>query len=142
MGAMMQNSGRDRRAMSDINVTPLVDVILVLLIIFMITAPMMQQGVEIDLPKVNSAKLQRQDDAFVVTVSKDGGIYINRNRYEIGDFERKIQAIFKNLASREVYVRADKSVPYGMVIRVIAGLKNAGIEQVGMVTEPAEESKP
>lgn len=139
MGGMTQNSGRDRRAMAEINVTPLVDVMLVLLIIFMVTAPMMQQGVEIDLPKTEAGRLAKQEEAFVVTVSRDEGVYINRNRYEIAEFERKIKAIFRNISGREVFVRADKDVPYGLVIRVIAGLKNAGIEQVGMVTEPLEE---
>ena len=139
MGANLPGPGRERRAMSEINVTPLVDVILVLLIIFMVTAPMMQQGVEISLPKSKAVKMEARDENFVVTVSRDGGVYINKNRYRIEDFEKKVEAIFKNDMKREVYVKADKDVAYGYVIRVIGGLKNAGVEQVGMVTEPYED---
>ena len=121
---------------SDINVTPLVDVMLVLLIIFMVTAPMMQHGIRVDLPKTESKSIKSQEDPLVLSITKKRVIYIENYKVEIGDLEKKLQKIFAHRAAKEVFLQADKDVPYGFVIEVMSRVKEAGITKVGMITEP------
>ena len=128
--------------MSDINVTPFVDVMLVLLIIFMVTAPMMVQGVDVALPETSrSSQLSTEEDQLVVSITKDDTVLIND--YEVGmDFlEEKLTKIFENRSSRAVFLKADKHIPYGRVVSVMSAIKGAGAEKLGMVTQPADESK-
>jgi len=123
--------------MSDINVTPFVDVMLVLLIIFMVTAPMMVQGVDVALPETKrSSQLSTEEDQLVVTIDKDNRIRIND--YEVGlDFlQEKLEKIFENRHSRAVFLKADKRIAYGRVVAVMSALKGAGAEKLGMVTRP------
>ena len=120
---------------SQINVTPLVDVMLVLLIIFMVTAPIIQQGVEVSLPKVKAAAIPGREEQFVVSITRDRSIYLNDTRLTAADLTEKLGAIARERPDREVFVRADEQVPYGDVIRTMAAIKAAGIENVGMVTE-------
>ncbi len=129
------------RLMSDINVTPFVDVMLVLLIIFMVTAPMMVQGVDVALPETSSEALPAQEQVLVVTVDKDQGVHINDFAVGIEFLREKLAKILKNRKDREVYLRADKNVPYGMVARVMAEIKAAGVKRLGMVTAPVQEEK-
>ncbi|MFH1351073.1 MAG: protein TolR [Pseudomonadota bacterium] len=124
--------------MADINVTPFVDVMLVLLIIFMVTAPMMMQGVDVNLPQTTTKSIKTREDPLILTVNKKGEIFIENHQVILEDLETKIQAIFKYRRDKEVLLRADKEVPYGFVIKVIAGVKRAGIDKLGMVTEPAD----
>jgi biopolymer transport protein TolR len=124
--------------MSDINVTPLVDVMLVLLIIFMVTAPMMMQGVEVNLPKTTTRNIKTQDEPLMLTVNKKEEIFIERQRIKLDSLEPKIQKIFENRRNKEILLRADKDVSYGFVIEVIASIKRAGIDKLGMATEPLE----
>ncbi|WP_026362509.1 protein TolR [Geopsychrobacter electrodiphilus] len=130
-----------RSSMSQINVTPFVDVMLVLLIIFMVTAPMLDQGVTVDLPQVKEApNLQSKVEPLVVSVNKDGSLLIGTSRItEISKLAPVILQALKGKEGREVYLEADKAVPYGRVVEVMAAVKKAGIERLGMVTRMPEE---
>jgi biopolymer transport protein TolR len=127
----------DRRPMADINVTPLVDVMLVLLVIFMVTAPMMQQGVQVNLPKANTKAMTPQDEAVVVSVDKSGKVFINKDEIPAADLRNRLTAMFASREKKEVFLKADAGVPYGEVVKAMADIKGAGIERLGMVTEPA-----
>lgn len=127
--------------MSDINVTPLVDVMLVLLIIFMVTAPMMMQGVNVSLPKTTSKPLPAEKDHLIITIDRSQQIYINDYKVALEALREKLQKIYEGRPDEKVYLRADKSVPYGVVVRVMSEVKNAGVEKLGMVTEPLQETK-
>jgi biopolymer transport protein TolR len=127
----------DRRAMADINVTPLVDVMLVLLVIFMVTAPMMQQGVQVNLPKANTKAMTPQDEAVVVTVDKNGKVFINKDEVPAADLRTRLASMFASREKKEVFLKADAGVPYGEVVKAMADIKGAGIERLGMVTEPS-----
>ena len=124
--------------MSDINVTPFVDVMLVLLIIFMVTAPMMMQGVEVNLPKTTTKSIKTREDPLILSVNKAQEIFIENRRIKLEDLEPKVKSIFKYRRDKEILLRADREVPYGFVIKVISGVKRAGIDKLGMITEPLE----
>ncbi len=130
-------SNSDRGTMSQINVTPLVDVMLVLLVIFMVTAPMMQQGVQVNLPKAETKTLPAPEESVVVSIEKSGRIFINSSEIPAGDLRAKLSEMFAARSKKEVFLKADKDVPYGDVVRTMAEIKGAGIERLGMVTEPA-----
>jgi biopolymer transport protein TolR len=126
---------REYRPMADINVTNLVDVVLVLLIVFMISAPMMQAGVEIDLPK--SSESPRDVSAgIVISIDKKQQIYIDQYKIPLEQFESRLKTIREVKKFRPIFIRADKSIPYGMVIELMARIKKMGIENVGLITEP------
>ncbi|HYB22072.1 MAG TPA: protein TolR [Thermodesulfobacteriota bacterium] len=127
--------------MADINVTPLVDVILVLLIIFMVTAPMMQQGVDVDLPQTTSQPIEGQEQRLVVTINAKREVFVNQERVDPALLRRHLERSTAARFNREVFLRADRSVPYGFVVRIMAEIKNAGIEKLGMVTEPLESRR-
>jgi biopolymer transport protein TolR len=129
-------------AISQINVTPLVDVMLVLLIIFMVTAPILQQGVSVDLPKVDAAPLAGQEEQLVVNVAKTGQLYLNDTAVTAEQLSTKLRAIAGARPDRQLYVRADQSVPYGVVMRVMGAVRAAGLVRVGLVTEPLPERRP
>ncbi|MCF8061092.1 MAG: protein TolR [Deltaproteobacteria bacterium] len=133
---MMTNGGK--RLMSDINVTPFVDVMLVLLIIFMVTAPMMMQGVEVDLPQTTTKNIKTKEEPLFLTISKQQEIFLEQDRMKLEDLEGKIRTISKYRRDKGILLRADREVPYGFVIQVIARLKRAGVENLGMVTEPED----
>jgi len=118
---------------AEINVTPLVDVMLVLLIIFMVTAPMMQQGLEVDLPKAKGKGLS-EETRLVVSITREGNIYLDKTRTSLN----KLPSMLKGHNENEVLIKADAKVPYGSVMQVMAEIKNSGIEKVGMVTNPEE----
>ena len=120
---------------SQINVTPLVDVMLVLLIIFMVTAPIIQQGVEVNLPKVKAQALPGKEEQFIVSITRGREIYLNDTQMTADALTDKLTAIARERPDREVFIRADEQVPYGDVVRMMAAIKAAGIDNVGMVTE-------
>jgi biopolymer transport protein TolR len=126
-------SNRDRKVLSEINVTPFVDVMLVLLVIFMVTAPLLQQGIDVNLPKAKGRDLPPEERVTLV-VKKGGIIYMNENPVSIMQMGRKLKAISK--LNPNVYLKADKDVPYGFVVEVMGEIKEAGIEKLGMITEP------
>jgi biopolymer transport protein TolR len=127
--------------MSDINVTPFVDVMLVLLVIFMVTAPMMMQGVDVALPEATAKPLVAQKENLVVTIDKDQKVHINDFEVDTEFLREKLVKIMENQPDREVYFRADKEVPYGVVALVMAEIKGAGVKKLGMVTVPIEEQQ-
>ena len=132
--------GGNGGSIAQINVTPLVDVMLVLLVIFMVTAPIIQQGVSVDLPKTRAAGLNSQEDPLVVGLTKDGTVYLNDNKIALADLRGKLVSIGQASPDKAVLLRADRSVPYGDVVAVIAAIKEAGIDKLGMVTEPAPDA--
>ncbi len=138
----MQVNGNGSNGMvSEINVTPLVDVMLVLLIIFMVTAPMMTQGVDVKLPQTSGQAIASDDERLVVSITQDRQVYINDNVVDPGELGSKLAAITQNrLDHKGVFLRADKEIPYGYVMEVMGSIRQAGIDQIGMVTEPAKTS--
>lgn len=134
----MNQGGNNKRFLSDINVTPFVDVMLVLLIIFMVTAPMMMQGVEVNLPETTARHIKTKDEPLILTVTKKKEIFLENHRFELKDLEEKVKKIFENRRDKEILLRADKDISYGFVMKVIAGIKRAGIDKLGMVTEPQD----
>lgn len=133
-------SQRDNRQMlSEINVTPFVDVMLVLLVIFMVTAPMMQAGFEVDLPQVKAATLLTQEQPLIISISKDKKIKILTFDVALDRLRPKLKLIYENRRDKEIYLKADRSVPYGFVAAVMSEVKEAGFEKLGMITQPLEE---
>ena len=139
---MAFDPGQRGSLVSQIYVTPLVDVMLVLLIIFMVTAPILQQGVEVNLPKVKAAALPGEEQQFVVSITRGDEIYLNDTKLSAEELTGKLQAIAAERPDRQVFIRADEEVPYGEVIRTMAAIKAAGIENVGMVTQMPSENAP
>lgn len=123
-------------SIASINVTPLVDVMLVLLVIFMVTAPILQQGVAVNLPHAEAAALTGEEDQLVVAVDRQSQVYLNDTKIELAELDPKLRAILREQPARQVYLRADRDVRYGDVMQVIAAVKGAGVERLGMVTEP------
>jgi biopolymer transport protein TolR len=129
--------GRTHRPMADINVTPLVDVMLVLLIIFMVTAPMLKQGLDVDLPKTEKHNIRLKESPLVITVKRDGTIHLAESEpFGLDQLEEKLKANLDANAGLEVFLEADEKVPYGLVAKVISKARSAGVEKLGMVTEP------
>jgi biopolymer transport protein TolR len=126
-------SNRNRDVLSEINVTPFVDVMLVLLVIFMVTAPLLQQGIDVNLPRAKGRDLP-PEERITLTIKKHGIIYMNENPVTITEMGNKLKAISK--LNPNVFLKADKDVPYGFVVEVMGEIKEAGIEKLGMVTEP------
>jgi biopolymer transport protein TolR len=137
--AFDQNSGGE--SISQINVTPLVDVMLVLLIIFMVTAPILQQGVSVDLPKVAAGPLSGEEEQLVINVAKSGQFFLNDTPMTADQLTDKLRAIAGARPDRQLYVRADQSVPYGTVMQVMGAVHAAGLTHVGLVTEPPPERR-
>ena len=133
-----RNNGYDR-PMAEINVTPLVDVMLVLLIIFMVTAPMLQTGIDVNLPRVTAKSIDVAEEKVVLTINRSRDIFINRRPLNLSELGVKLKSIFARRIEREVYLRADRNVPYGFVVEVMAEVRKAGIDKLGMITEPPEE---
>lgn len=131
----MRRFKREYRPMADINVTNLVDVVLVLLIVFMISAPMMQAGVEIDLPKASESP-RDVSAGIVISIDKNQQIYIDQYKVSAEQFEPRLKTIREVKKFRPIFIRADKTVPYGTVIELMSKIKKMGIENVGLVTEP------
>ncbi len=124
-------------ALHDINVTNLVDVVLVLLIIFMIAAPMMQSGININLPRTKATS-EDMGEGVVVSITKDQKIYVDERVSNLERFEGILTDVTRKKGSRSVYLRADKDVPYGLVIEIVGKIKSLGIKDLGLVAEPAK----
>ncbi|MFZ2040478.1 MAG: protein TolR [Desulfobacterales bacterium] len=132
----MNAGGSDNGLMSEINVTPFVDVMLVLLIIFMVTAPMMVQGVDVSLPEASSAPMQSDQEHLVISVDKNQQVFINELQVEVDFLQEKLLKILEGREDRQVFLKADRDIAYGIVVRVMAEVKAAGVEKLGMITLP------
>lgn len=141
MGMQTNNGGR-HTVLSEINVTPFVDVMLVLLVIFMITTPILYQGVNVNLPKTDSRPMPALDreGKVVVTLNSDGVIFIEKEEYSLSDLRIEIRRLMsekgKDVREENVFLRADRSVPYGTVVEVMSEIRNAGVTKLGLITEP------
>jgi biopolymer transport protein TolR len=135
----MKASRDSNGPLSEINVVPLVDIMLVLLIIFMITAPMMQHGMNIDIPKVTTKAIPAKDEPQVLNITKDERLILNEKKLATKDLKPALQLLFTNKKDKEIYLRADKDVSYGFVVTCMGLVREAGIEKINIVTKPLEE---
>jgi len=136
MWAGQSKWGKDVEPMGEINVTPLVDVMLVLLIIFMVSAPMLTQGVNVDLPDAKSAPMQQSIEPLVISIRSNGDLFLQKNKIEADTMITRIQAIRESRPDVPVYIRGDAKTPYELIARVMSSLEQAGVHKVGLVTEP------
>ena len=136
--AMQSSSKSSRMAMSEINVTPFVDVMLVLLVIFMVTAPMMQQGLDVNLPKTASTGVALNEDPFVLSIDSAGKITTVGNEIKSDALSTKIKAVFENRKNKQIYIQADRKVDYGTVAYVMGEIRMAGITNISLITLPKE----
>ena len=132
----MTAGGGSSQLMSDINVTPFVDVMLVLLIIFMVTAPMMMQGVDVSLPEATAEPLESEKEHLIITIDQQDRVFINDFQVTLDGLGEKLKKILEGRSDREVFLKADKDRFYGTVVQVMAEIKEAGVEKLGLVTEP------
>ncbi|MBI3813085.1 MAG: ExbD/TolR family protein [Nitrospinae bacterium] len=132
-----QNKRRITTTLSEINVTPFVDVMLVLLVIFMVTTPLLEKGIEVDLPK-EAAKDVEMVEKSIITANKEQEIYFNEKRVSIDEIESVLKDAYIGRTDKEIFLRADKELPYGFVVKIMSKIKGAGINNIGMVTEPVE----
>ena len=137
-GTQMDGLYQSDAVISEINVTPLVDVMLVLLIVFMISAPLMQQGIQVDLPKTKSPALSEQEKPVVLVVNKGGSVQIAGTTIPQAQLTEKLKAIFEKREKKEIFIQADKGIPYGSVATVMSQAQAAGISRIGLVTEPGD----
>jgi biopolymer transport protein TolR len=138
----MITSRKDSKGpLSEINVVPLVDIMLVLLIIFMITAPMMQHGMGIDIPNVTARPLPTKDEPQILNITKDERLILNEKKLDIKNLKAAIQFLFNNKANKEIFLRADKDVSYGFVAKCMGIVREAGVVKINMVTKPLENDE-
>jgi biopolymer transport protein TolR len=140
MGASLGGGGGKKRrlgGMNEINVTPLIDVMLVLLVIFMVTAPLLTTGVHVDLPKAKSTPMQADDTKLLVIVTRDEQVYLGKDEIT-NAVEDRLKANARLKEERELFIQADENVKYGVVLRVMAAARSAGVEKLGMITDPME----
>ncbi|MGB0749181.1 MAG: protein TolR [Magnetospiraceae bacterium] len=151
MGASLQGSGGGRgrglrrrsgyRPMAEINVTPMVDVMLVLLVIFMVTAPLLTVGVRVDLPKTSAGPVSGSDEPVAITVRQDGGVFIQDTEIELAGLANKLRAVTQNNPEVRIFVRGDKAVDYGRVMQVMGAINAAGYLKVALITNKAEDGE-
>jgi biopolymer transport protein TolR len=134
----MSGSGGGGSMLTEINVTPLVDVMLVLLIIFMVTAPMLQTGVDVDLPEAKAQTIPDDEGKLILTVTKDKRVFLGKMQIPFDDVEKILRGNAKLNADHELYLHADKNLLYGDVVKIMAAVKQAGVDKLGMVTDPLE----
>jgi biopolymer transport protein TolR len=134
MAVQLTRGGR-RRGNGEINVTPFVDVVLVLLIIFMVTAPMMLQGMDVNLPETTTQPIQMTNAPLVLTVTKTGEYSIAKKVIPAAELQTKLEAIFESRGEKELFLRADEAAPYGVVVQAMAAARRAGATRLGIVTE-------
>ena len=137
----MMIGGKHRGFLAEINVTPFVDVMLVLLIIFMVTAPMMMQGVDVSLPEATAETIATKTEPLMLSIDNQGRVFINDISVSVQDLHTKLEKILQGRTDREVFLKADKSVPYGPVVRIMSEINAAGVEKLGMVTLPVAQEE-
>ena len=134
MDIQTDNQSKRHRVLSEINVTPFVDVMLVLLVIFMVTAPMMQQGLDIELPQTSAQGVSVPDEPFILKISKNQKILIGTAEIPVSELKQKVSAIVASRANKNIYIQADKSVEYGFVALALSEIRSAGLYQVSLIT--------
>lgn len=139
MGMSTGGSSKSRATLSEINVTPLVDVMLVLLIMFMVTTPLMQQGIEVDLPKTSSAGVELNDEPFVLIIDAGQKMTAGKQNLSMADLRPKLKAIFQNRKNKQVYIQADRKVDYGFVAEAMGEIRAAGVFNIGLITVPKDK---
>ena len=139
----MKVNGNHQSTLSEINITPLVDVILVLLMIFMVTAPLLSQGLDVNLPIAESPALERTEQDVILTINKQGGLYLQNDKtpYTLENLQPKLVAFFERRQKKEIFIRADEGVNYGIVVQAVSQIKKAGIERVGLITQEDTQKK-
>ncbi len=135
---MSPSNRNSKMVMSEINVTPFVDVMLVLLVIFMVSAPLMQQGIDVNLPKTESSGVELNEKPFVMVISADGKIKISDVSISMNNLKSKLTAIFKDRKDKQIYIQGDKKVDYGIVAEVMAETRAAGIYNISLITLPKD----
>jgi biopolymer transport protein TolR len=135
----MEIGNNNSQPLNQINVTPFVDVMLVLLVIFMVTAPLLQFGVEVNLPESTKQTLDIPKEQIVLTIQKDNTILVDTYRTSLEQLPEKLKAIYGNRTNKEIFVQADRQVPYGFVAKTMGVIKDAGVDQLGLITEAPEE---
>ena len=141
MSPLGRNGGGKRsryNTMTEINITPFVDVMLVLLVVFMITAPMLTQGVQVSLPEVQNTEIKPEEDPIEIAIKKNGSIFVGTTKVKDDELLTKLMAIKKVRQNAAILLRADKDVPYGVVMEVMSSLQSSGLVDVGMVTDPVK----
>ncbi|MGZ3769274.1 MAG: ExbD/TolR family protein [Bdellovibrio sp.] len=131
--------GKGRATLSEINVTPLVDVMLVLLIMFMVTTPLMQQGIDVDLPKTSASGVEMTEEPFVLVIGAGQHMSVAKTKITMAELRPKLKAIFENKKNKQVYIQADRKVDYGFVAEAMAEVRAAGIFNIGLITLPKEQ---
>ncbi len=139
MGMSPGGGSKSRATLSEINITPLVDVMLVLLIMFMVTTPLMQQGIEVDLPKTSSAGVELNDEPFVLVIDAGQKMTAGKQNIVMADLRPKIKAIFQNRKNKQVYIQADRKVDYGFVAEAMGEIRAAGVFNIGLITVPKDK---
>ena len=140
-GGRHKHRRRRARPMSEINVTPFVDVMLVLLVIFMVTAPLLTVGVPVDMPQTRARQMSEDKEPLAITIKKDGAIFLQETAIQLDELVPKLTAIAQNGYDQRIYVRGDKDVDYGKVMEVMGELNAAGFKRIGLVTDPKRERK-
>lgn len=135
----MSSNNKGRATLSEINVTPLVDVMLVLLIMFMVTTPLMQQGVNVDLPRTSSTGVELNEEPLVLVIQANQKMTIAKNSISMNELKPKMSALFETKKNKQIYIQADRKVDYGFVAEAMAELRAAGIFNIGLVTLPKEQ---
>ncbi len=138
MAGFSLNNTDERGPVAEINITPLVDVMLVLLVIFMVTAPLMENGIPIQLPKASAKALPKDQTPMTLNLTKDSRIFLNRDEISMSSLIGRLQSLFRNREEKQIFIRADGSLPYSVVAQAMALVKQAGIEKIGLVTMPPE----
>lgn len=138
MGMGSPSGSKSRMTISEINVTPLVDVMLVLLIMFMVTTPLMQQGIDVDLPKTSSSGVEPSEDPFVLVISANQKMTAGKQALKMDELQVKLKAIFETRKTKQIYIQADRKVDYGFVAEAMAEIRAAGIHNIGLITLPKD----
>jgi biopolymer transport protein TolR len=137
--AFTTSNGRTQSSMADINVTPLVDVVLVLLIIFMVTAPVLQSGIEVNVPKTRTVK-EVTEERLVISINKQQRLFLGNDPININDIKAKLRQKIRDPQHQSIYIRSDEEVPFGVFATVMDAIKGAGITNVSIVTQPLDQN--
>ncbi len=139
--AFKTSSSNENRPVAEINITPLVDVMLVLLVIFMVTAPLMDNGIPIQLPKTSAKALPKDEAPVVLSLSKDSRVSFNQQEIPYSEIRKRVESYFKTHSKKEIFIKADAELPYGVVAHAMAEVKNGGVDKIGLLTQPKEKEK-